>query len=174
VERAPGTSEFRVIVEGLPKTASWQDLKDHFKKHCDVTRTDVDRQGKGLVEFRSSRDLDDGLALDGSIFANPFSESKITVRLPGGASKGRGRSRDSRDSRSRSRSRSGGRGRSRSRDKRRGRSDSRDRKPKARGRSRSRSSDSGRSRSRGKSPAAAKDEARPAGASPEKAAAEAE
>lgn len=43
VERAPGTSEFRVIVEGLPQSASWQDLKDHFKKHCEVTRTDVDR-----------------------------------------------------------------------------------------------------------------------------------
>ena len=34
VERAPPTSQYRVIVEGLPKSASWQDLKDHFKKHC--------------------------------------------------------------------------------------------------------------------------------------------
>jgi len=40
-------------VFGLPKTASWQDLKDHFKKSCDVSRTDVDRTGQGLVEFRS-------------------------------------------------------------------------------------------------------------------------
>jgi len=53
VTRAPATSKFRVFVFGLPKTASWQDLKDHFKKSCDVSRTDVDRTGQGLVEFRS-------------------------------------------------------------------------------------------------------------------------
>jgi hypothetical protein len=53
VTRVPATSQFRVFVFGLPKTASWQDLKDHFKRACDVTRTDVDRTGQGLVEFRS-------------------------------------------------------------------------------------------------------------------------
>ncbi len=30
-------SEFRVLVTGLPKTASWQDLKDHMRKAGDVT-----------------------------------------------------------------------------------------------------------------------------------------
>jgi arginine/serine-rich splicing factor 1/9 len=58
VTRGSGTSQFRLIVSGLPKSASWQDLKDHFKKHCEVTRTDVDRTGKGCVEFRTERDLE--------------------------------------------------------------------------------------------------------------------
>ena len=53
VTRMKATSNFRVFVFGLPKTASWQDLKDHFKKSCDVSRTDVDRTGQGLVEFRT-------------------------------------------------------------------------------------------------------------------------
>ena len=41
VERAPGTSEFRVIVEGLPQSASWQDLKDFAREvtYMDHTAT---------------------------------------------------------------------------------------------------------------------------------------
>ena len=30
-------SDYRVLVTGLPKTASWQDLKDHMRKAGDVT-----------------------------------------------------------------------------------------------------------------------------------------
>eukprot|EP00617_Octactis_speculum_P023920 CAMPEP_0185766048 /NCGR_PEP_ID=MMETSP1174-20130828/34896_1 /TAXON_ID=35687 /ORGANISM="Dictyocha speculum, Strain CCMP1381" /LENGTH=138 /DNA_ID=CAMNT_0028449535 /DNA_START=36 /DNA_END=449 /DNA_ORIENTATION=+ len=36
-------SDFRVIVTGLPHSASWQDLKDHFRQAGDVVYTDVDR-----------------------------------------------------------------------------------------------------------------------------------
>mmetsp|Transcript_6290 Transcript_6290/g.14465 ORF Transcript_6290/g.14465 Transcript_6290/m.14465 type:complete len:288 (+) Transcript_6290:72-935(+) len=135
VTRGSGTSQYRVIVDGLPKSASWQDLKDHFKKHCEVTRTDVDRQGRGCVEFRNERDMEDGLKLDKSLFMNPFSECKIRVMLPSEFKEGRG------GGRSRSRSRSGGRGRSRSRS--RDRSRSRERK--------SRRSDSRSERSRSRS-----------------------
>jgi arginine/serine-rich splicing factor 1/9 len=119
ITRGSGRSQYRVIVSDLPKSASWQDLKDHFKKSCDVSRVDVDRMGKGCVEFRTQRDMDDGLRLNNSIFVNPFSEAKIKVRAP--------------DDRSMSRSRSGGRGRSRSRSR------SRDRHRRS---SRSRSEDS--------------------------------
>lgn len=34
-------TEFRVIVTGLPPTASWQDLKDHMRKAGEPTYTDV-------------------------------------------------------------------------------------------------------------------------------------
>lgn len=34
-------TEFRVMVTGLPKSASWQDLKDHMRKAGDVTYADV-------------------------------------------------------------------------------------------------------------------------------------
>lgn len=34
-------TEFRVIVTGLPPSASWQDLKDHMRKAGEPTYTDV-------------------------------------------------------------------------------------------------------------------------------------
>eukprot|EP00193_Tetraselmis_chui_P010455 CAMPEP_0177771894 /NCGR_PEP_ID=MMETSP0491_2-20121128/11886_1 /TAXON_ID=63592 /ORGANISM="Tetraselmis chuii, Strain PLY429" /LENGTH=157 /DNA_ID=CAMNT_0019289575 /DNA_START=215 /DNA_END=688 /DNA_ORIENTATION=+ len=33
----PANAEFRVLVHGLPNTASWQDLKDHMRKAGDVS-----------------------------------------------------------------------------------------------------------------------------------------
>lgn len=36
---APRSTGFRLMVTGLPKSASWQDLKDHFRKVGDVTFT---------------------------------------------------------------------------------------------------------------------------------------
>ena len=38
---APKSSGYRVIVTGLPKSASWQDLKDHFRRVGEVTFTQV-------------------------------------------------------------------------------------------------------------------------------------
>mmetsp|Transcript_25420 Transcript_25420/g.33099 ORF Transcript_25420/g.33099 Transcript_25420/m.33099 type:complete len:249 (+) Transcript_25420:32-778(+) len=126
VTKGSGKSQYRVIVSGLPKSASWQDLKDHFKKSCEVSRVDVDRMGKGCVEFRTEHDMEDGLKLNKSIFMNPFSESKINVYLPG-RSRSRSRSRDHSRDRSRSRSREikGRRDRSFSKDSRNSRSRSR-------------------------------------------------
>lgn len=167
IMRGSGMSQYRVIVSGLPKSASWQDLKDHFKRHCDVMRTDVDRQGRGCVEFRTARDLEDGLKLHNSTFVNPFSECKIKVRVPGddrgnsrSRSRSRSRERGSRDkrrsnSRSRSRSRSRSPKRSRSRDRRdsrsRSRSESRERSRKNRSASQSDDEDDRKARKRSES-----------------------
>ena len=38
---APKSSGYRVVVTGLPKSASWQDLKDHFRRAGEVTFTQV-------------------------------------------------------------------------------------------------------------------------------------
>uniref|UniRef100_A0A453FB93 RRM domain-containing protein n=1 Tax=Aegilops tauschii subsp. strangulata TaxID=200361 RepID=A0A453FB93_AEGTS len=37
-------SEFRVMVDGLPSSASWQDLKDHMRRAGDVCFSDVYRE----------------------------------------------------------------------------------------------------------------------------------
>ena len=37
----PPNAEFRVLVTGLPQTASWQDLKDHMRKAGDVSFAQV-------------------------------------------------------------------------------------------------------------------------------------
>ena len=41
-------SEFRLIIEGLNRDVSWQDLKDHFRSAGDILFTDVfpDREGR--------------------------------------------------------------------------------------------------------------------------------
>ncbi|KHJ80684.1 hypothetical protein OESDEN_19637, partial [Oesophagostomum dentatum] len=70
-------SNYRVIVEGLPATGSWQDLKDHMREagelcYADVARdgtgdhmreagevcyADVARDGTGVVEFTRYDDM---------------------------------------------------------------------------------------------------------------------
>ncbi|KAI3904584.1 hypothetical protein MKW98_014764 [Papaver atlanticum] len=40
-------SEYRVVVRGLPASASWQDLKDHMRKAGDVCFAQVFRKGDG-------------------------------------------------------------------------------------------------------------------------------
>jgi hypothetical protein len=37
----PYNTAFRVVVSGLPATASWQDLKDHMRKGGEVTFAQV-------------------------------------------------------------------------------------------------------------------------------------
>lgn len=39
----PYNTAFRVVVSGLPPTASWQDLKDHMRKGGEVTFAQVRR-----------------------------------------------------------------------------------------------------------------------------------
>jgi arginine/serine-rich splicing factor 1/9 len=108
-------SDYGVIVTGLPKSCSWQDLKDFMRKAGDVIYTDVDRNGEGVVEFTNREDMERAVdKLDDTEFKNPFDSTYIRVRFAK-SSKGR----DSRSpSRSRSRSpRSRSRSRSRSRDR---------------------------------------------------------
>ncbi|KAG5179552.1 hypothetical protein JKP88DRAFT_326715 [Tribonema minus] len=142
-------TEWRVIVTGLPPSASWQDLKDHMRKAGDVVYTDVDHRGGGIVHYNTRDDMEYALRkLDDSEFRNPFDHSFIRVLPHRGASGGRGGGGGGRrDSRSRSppRRRRASYSSSRSR--------SRSRSPPRRRRSRSASS---RSRSRSPSPAAAR------------------
>ncbi|PNX94652.1 pre-mRNA-splicing factor sf2-like protein [Trifolium pratense] len=44
-------SEFRVIVRGLPSSASWQDLKDHMRKAGDVCFAEVSRDSEGTHSY---------------------------------------------------------------------------------------------------------------------------
>mmetsp|Transcript_19021 Transcript_19021/g.19150 ORF Transcript_19021/g.19150 Transcript_19021/m.19150 type:complete len:295 (-) Transcript_19021:881-1765(-) len=137
-------SEYRVLISGLPRSASWQDLKDHMRKAGDVIYADVDHNGDGVVEFSNRDDMESAVRrLDDTEFKNPFDKSYIRVRVD---------RKGGRDSRSRSRDRSYSRSRSRDRPRRRRRSESRSRSrsprsrsPRSPSRSRSRSP---RSRSR--------------------------
>jgi arginine/serine-rich splicing factor 1/9 len=100
-------SEYRVIVTGLPSSASWQDLKDHMRRAGDVCFAQVFRDGNGtmgIVDFTNYDDMKYAIRkLDDSEFRNPFSRSFIRVK----EDKGYGLRRSESNSRSRSRSGSG-------------------------------------------------------------------
>ncbi|KAI3460806.1 hypothetical protein Pfo_017469 [Paulownia fortunei] len=119
-------SEYRVLVTGLPQSASWQDLKDHMRRAGDVCFSQVFHEGSGktgIVDYTNYDDMKYSIKkLDDSEFRNAFSRARIHVKEY-----------DSSHSRSRSHSPSYSKGRSN-------------------GRSRSRSPTGGRSRSRSKSP----------------------
>ncbi|CAH8362535.1 unnamed protein product, partial [Eruca vesicaria subsp. sativa] len=110
-------SEFRVIVRGLPSSASWQDLKDHMRKAGDVCFTEVTRDSDGtygVVDYTNYDDMKYAIRkLDDTEFRNPWARGYIRVK--------KYESSQSR-SPSRSRSRSRGRGRSPSRSVSRSRS----------------------------------------------------
>ncbi|KAK4273427.1 hypothetical protein QN277_021833 [Acacia crassicarpa] len=150
-------SNYRVMVTGLPPSASWQDLKDHMRKAGDVCFSEVfqERGGMtGIVDYTNYDDMKYAIRkLDDSEFRNAFSRAYIRVREYDRRSYSRSPSRDSRRSYSRSYSRSPYRSQSRSR------SWSQDHSYRGRGRSyspkvkRSRRSISlSRSRSRSRSP----------------------
>ncbi|KAJ0734967.1 putative RNA recognition motif domain, nucleotide-binding alpha-beta plait domain superfamily [Helianthus annuus] len=125
-------SDYRVLVTGLPSSASWQDLKDHMRRAGDVCFSQVFKEGggtTGIVDYTNYDDMKYAIRkLDDSEFRNAFSRGFIRVKEY-----------DSSRSRSRSRSRSYSRSRSRSRSK----------SPKAKSsrRSKSRSRSASRSRS---------------------------
>ncbi|XP_059298035.1 serine/arginine-rich-splicing factor SR34-like isoform X1 [Lycium ferocissimum] len=124
---APKRTEYRVLVTGLPHSASWQDLKDHMRRAGDVCFSQVFREGSGttgIVDYTNYDDMKYAIKkLDESEFRNAFSRSTIRVK--------------EHDSRSRSRSRSYSRGKSGSRS--RSRSRSRSKSPKAKSSKRARS-----------------------------------
>ncbi|KDP23469.1 hypothetical protein JCGZ_23302 [Jatropha curcas] len=133
-------SDYRVLVTGLPSSASWQDLKDHMRKAGDVCFSQVfrDRGGMtGIVDYTNYDDMNRAIRkLDDSEFRNAFSRSYVRVREY-----------DSRRSYSRSPSRSPyGRSRSWSRSRSRSYSDrSRSKSPGAKYSHRSRSASRSRS-----------------------------
>ncbi|GKU88986.1 hypothetical protein SLEP1_g3189 [Rubroshorea leprosula] len=106
-------SEYRVIVRGLPHSASWQDLKDHMRKAGDVCFAEISRDSEGtfgVVDYTNYEDMKYAIRkLDETEFRNPWTKAYIRVRRYE-ASPSRSQSR----SRSRSRSRSVRRDRSKS------------------------------------------------------------
>ncbi|WOL19244.1 serine/arginine-rich splicing factor SR34A [Canna indica] len=140
-------SEYRVIVRGLPSSASWQDLKDHMRKAGDVCFAQVFRDGDGvmgLVDYTNHEDMKYAIRkLDDTEFKNPFSKSYIRVK-----SYERSMSRSPSPSRSRSRSRGPRRSRSKSIERPHSRSPSKSPSPRPRSASPARMS---RSRSRSRS-----------------------
>ncbi|VFQ84974.1 unnamed protein product [Cuscuta campestris] len=112
-------SDFRVLVTGLPTSASWQDLKDHMRRAGDVCFSQVyrDRDGvRGIVDYTNSDDMKYAIKkLDDSQFKNQVSRSYIRVeKYDGKTSKSRSPSPYNSRSRSYSRSRSPKRHRSQS------------------------------------------------------------
>ncbi|CAI0469718.1 unnamed protein product [Linum tenue] len=110
-------SEFRVLISGLPSSASWQDLKDHMRRAGDVCFSQVFRDDNGttgIVDYTNYEDMKYAIKkLDDSEFRNAFSRSYVRVReydskrdFSRSPSRGRSRSRGPSRSRSRSRARS--------------------------------------------------------------------
>ncbi|KAK4750938.1 hypothetical protein SAY87_004420 [Trapa incisa] len=77
-------SDYRVLVTGLPSSASWQDLKDHMRRAGDVCFSEVyrDRKGvSGIVDYTSYDDMKYAIRkLDDSLFRNAFSRAYIRVQ----------------------------------------------------------------------------------------------
>ncbi|XP_021775044.1 serine/arginine-rich splicing factor SR34A-like [Chenopodium quinoa] len=142
-------TEYRVIVRGLPSSASWQDLKDHMRKAGDVCFAEVSRDSEGtfgLVDYTNSEDMKYAIRkLDDTEFKNPWAKSYIRVkRYDRSPSRSRSRSRSPKKNRSKSLERSVSRSPSRSRSA----SPVKSTRPKSRSKSRSPS----KSRSRSISP----------------------
>ncbi|KAG2312073.1 hypothetical protein Bca52824_023630 [Brassica carinata] len=76
-------SEYRVLVSGLPSSASWQDLKDHMRKGGEVCFSQVYRDGRGttgIVDYTSYEDMKYAIKkLDDTEFRNAFSRGYVRV-----------------------------------------------------------------------------------------------
>ncbi|MFS7986164.1 putative RNA recognition motif domain, nucleotide-binding alpha-beta plait domain superfamily [Helianthus anomalus] len=109
-------SDYRVLVTGLPSSASWQDLKDHMRRVGDVCFSQVFREGScniiittgttGIVDYTNYDDTKYAIRkLDDPEFRNAFSRGYIHVKeYDSGRSRSRSRSRGRGYCRSRSRS----------------------------------------------------------------------
>ncbi|KAK8499496.1 hypothetical protein V6N12_011581 [Hibiscus sabdariffa] len=156
-------SEYRVLVTGLPSSASWQDLKDHMRRAGDVCFSQVFRDGggtTGIVDYTNYDDMKYAIKkLDDSEFRNAFSRAYVRVKeydskRDSSRSPSRGRSLSKSRSRSRSRGRSKSRSKSpRTKPSRKSPAKSRSRSPSV---SRSRSLSGSRSRSRSPLPSRGK------------------
>ncbi|CAN4093061.1 unnamed protein product [Withania somnifera] len=76
-------SDYRVLVTGLPHSASWQDLKDHMRRAGDVCFSQVFRDGSGttgIIDYTNYDDMKYAIKkLDDSEFRNAFSRATIRV-----------------------------------------------------------------------------------------------
>ncbi|OLY82910.1 Serine/arginine-rich splicing factor 4 [Smittium mucronatum] len=147
----PQRTKYRILVENLSSSVSWQDLKDFMRRAGEVSFSDAHklRQGEGIVEFADEDGMEAALRkLDGE----ELKGRRISLRQDRGRSGGfsRNRSRSPYNSRrSRSRSRSPRNNASNSPRRSRSRSPSRLRST---SRPRSHSHSQSRSRSRSRSP----------------------
>ncbi|KAL6527011.1 Serine/arginine-rich splicing factor sr34a [Orobanche gracilis] len=77
-------SEYRVIVRGLPSSASWQDLKDHMRKAGDVCFAEVSRDSEGTygkVDYTNYEDMKYAIRkLDDTEFRNPWTRTYIRCK----------------------------------------------------------------------------------------------
>ncbi|OMO81907.1 hypothetical protein COLO4_23353 [Corchorus olitorius] len=78
-------SEYRVLVSGLPSSASWQDLKDHMRRAGDVCFSQVFRDNNGttgIVDYTNYDDMKYAIKkLDDSEFRNAFSRSYVRLHV---------------------------------------------------------------------------------------------
>ncbi|XP_042436769.1 serine/arginine-rich-splicing factor SR34-like isoform X1 [Zingiber officinale] len=164
-------TEYRVMVTGLPSSASWQDLKDHMRRAGDVCFSEVFRDGGGtvgIVDYTNYDDMKYAIKkLDDSEFRNAFSRAYIRVKeydSKRSLSRSRSRSRSySKSASSRSRSKS-----PRAKSSRRSLSKSRSRSVSSRSHSASKGHSVSRSRSRSRSPVNSPANGKPASKSPVK------
>jgi len=147
-QKRTGRGRYCVVLENMPHSASWQDLKDFARENGAPSPLGTDvvtRAGQlvGLLEFATREDLDEAI--------DRLDRKKI---VPGRGARHHYAAtalrafEDDNDDRSRTRSR--GRNRSRSRSYRSSRKRSRSRSPRRRSRSRSQRRSRSRRRSRGK------------------------
>ncbi|KAL6978392.1 Serine/arginine-rich splicing factor sr34b [Sarracenia purpurea var. burkii] len=104
-------SEYRVLITGLPSSASWQDLKDHMRRAGDVCFSQVFRDGSGttgIVDYTNYDDMKYAIRkLDDSEFRNAFTRSIVRVKeYKSSRSRSNSRSRSHNHSYSRERSHS--------------------------------------------------------------------
>jgi len=95
---------YRVVVKNLPRGASWQDLKDHFRAYVRPVYTEVKRDGDGatgVAEFETYDDMK--LAIkkcDDTEFRNNFDKETTYIRVyEQDTGRGGGRDRERRRSR---------------------------------------------------------------------------
>jgi len=95
-------SDYRVIISDLPKTASWQDLKDHMREAGDICYADVMSDGTGVIEYTKYDDMKYAIKkLDDTKFKSHEGDvSYIRVEEDTGKSRSRRRSRSASRSRS--------------------------------------------------------------------------
>ncbi|XP_055351183.1 serine/arginine-rich splicing factor 1-like isoform X2 [Paramacrobiotus metropolitanus] len=86
------------MMKGLPKSGSWQDLKDHMREASDVCCADDNKDGTGSVEFVRRDDMDHAIKkLDDTKFRSHEGEtSYIRLKPAEGGSHSRSRSRSPR------------------------------------------------------------------------------
>ena len=69
----PVRVKHRAVLEGLPPSFTWKELKDEMRRIGRILYADIDEHGDGIVDFESADDLDyavrviNGSMLDGAV-----------------------------------------------------------------------------------------------------------